>query len=143
MIVTRRPYRANNHWNGLVNQLFNELENNVVAGNKTSAAAANIVETEEAYHLSLLAPGRNKELFAVKVENDVLTVSYAQPENKEEEKLNYVRQEFAIGNLSRSFTLDDKVDSENIQAKYEDGVLKLLLPKKPEVKPASRQISVG
>jgi len=77
------------------------------------------------------------------VENDLLTISYAETEKKqEEEKLNYVRREFSIGDLSRSFTLDAKVDSENIQAKYEDGILKLHLPKKPEVKPESRQISV-
>jgi len=76
------------------------------------------------------------------VEQGSLTIGYeAKPVEKAAE-LKYVRKEFGQSSFKRSFSLDEMVDTENIQAKYEDGLLKILLPKKAEVKPSTKQIAV-
>ena len=53
-----------------------------------------------------------------------------------------IRKEFSFKGFTRSFNLDDRIDANGIQAKYENGVLKLLLPKKEQVKESTRQISI-
>src|SRR5437773_811133 len=93
-------------------------------------APVNIVETAEAYHLELSAPGRNKEDFSITLENGLLTISYEQKTESVEKDLKVVRREFAYPSFKRTFTVDDKIESSTIQGKYEAGLLKLLLPKK-------------
>ena len=104
----------------------------------------NIHETPEAFHLELNVPGRSKEDFKVQVEKGLLTISY---EKKEEttQKDDYktVRREFDYKSFKRSFSVDDHIDVDGIQAKYENGILKLLLPKKEEAKPSSKQINIA
>ena len=102
----------------------------------------NIHETPDAYHLELSVPGRSKEDFKVNLENGLLTVSYERPEENESADYKTVRREFSYRNFSRSFTLDKHVDADKIQAKYEKGLLKLLLPKKADAKEAQTQITI-
>ena len=142
--VNNRP--AVKTWNGLLNDLFGEFENTI--GNKFNGGAAsyqpvNIVETEEAFHLEVAAPGRKKEHFSLKVENDQLTVGYEDKTEAPAAELKFVRKEFKTAGFSRSFSLNEKVNADGIQAKYEDGILKVLLPKKAETKPEVKQIAVG
>jgi HSP20 family protein len=104
----------------------------------------NIHETPEAYHLELNAPGRTKEDFKIKIEQGLLTISF----DKKEEAVNSddyktLRREFEFKSFKRSFSVDEKIDVENIQAKYENGVLKLLLPKKEDSKQSAKEISVA
>ena len=103
----------------------------------------NIHETQDAYHLELNVPGRSKEDFVVNVDKGVLTVSFEKKEEKKSEDYKTVRREFSYRNFSRSFNLDHSIDSSNIQAKYENGLLKLLLPKKAEAKENPRQININ
>jgi HSP20 family protein len=125
---------------------FNEVEKQLFNGNHTAAVAsqvpANVIETEDAYHLELLAPGRKKDLFELKVEDQLLTIAYNMTENEPAPKLKKVRSEFAIGSFKRSFNLHDQVNAEAIQAKYEDGILKVWLPKKVAEKPTALQIAI-
>jgi HSP20 family protein len=135
----QRPFSS------LVDELFNEFP---VLGKNWGTDAfsfppVNIHETPEAYHLELNVPGRSKEDFTVNVENGVLTVSFEKKEEKNSEDYKTVRREFSFRSFKRSFTLDQKIDSENIQAKYENGLLKLLLPKKAEAKESSKQINIA
>jgi len=102
----------------------------------------NIHETAEAYHLELSAPGRNKEDFKLSVDNGQLTVGFEKKEEKTTEEYKTIRKEFSFKSFKRSFNLDDRIDTNGIQAKYENGVLKLLLPKKEQVKESTKQISV-
>jgi HSP20 family protein len=130
-------------WSGLVNELFADFDQNLPKTFGYSAAVAvNIVETDDAFHMELAAPGRNKDLFSLKVENNQLTVGYNNPEKVETTGYKSVRREFTIENFSRRFNLSELVNTEAIAAKYEDGLLKVLLPKKAEVKPPVQQISV-
>jgi HSP20 family protein len=102
----------------------------------------NIHETADAYHLELSAPGRNKEDFKLSVDNGLLTIAFEKKEEAKTEDYKTIRKEFTFKSFKRSFTLDDRVDSNGIQAKYENGVLKLLLPKKEQAKEGTKQITI-
>lgn len=107
--------------------------------------SVNIIENGEYYRVEVAAPGLKKDDFKIELDNNVLTIS-SEFENKEEVKdENYTRKEFNYGSFQRSFTLpEDVVDTEKINAKYNDGVLNIMIPKKEEVKPKPvRTIKIG
>lgn len=132
-------------WNGLVNELFNDVENSLgtlSTVHQRSFPAINVVENNEGYHAELLAPGRNKAYFNVLVEKNELVIKYEAPAAEKNNEVKQVRHEFSINNFTRKFLLDEKVDAENIQAKYEDGLLKIFLPKKADLRPATLSITI-
>ncbi len=133
-------------FSGAFDSLFTDLERtfNQVNGTKNSFhfPPANVVETNEAFVLELLVPGRKKENFSLKVEDNILTVAYQEDEKLQESNATKIRTEFKLGAFTRNFTLDDSVNTDNIEAKYTDGLLKVVLPKRAEAKPATRQISI-
>jgi HSP20 family protein len=118
---------------------FDELLNNFPAtwgkdaNTGFSVPAANVHETKEAYHVELNAPGRNKEDFTISVDKGILTISFEKKAETENKDLKTIRREFSFSSFKRSFTLDEKIDAAGIQAKYENGILKVYLPKKEEV----------
>lgn len=107
-----------------------------------ASVPVNIHETNEGYHLELNAPGRNKEDFKVHVENGLLTISYEKKESQEQKDYKTIRREFGFRSFKRSFSIDDKINADGIQARYENGVLKLYLPKKEEIKVSPKEISI-
>lgn len=107
-----------------------------------SNVPANIHETKEAYHLELSAAGLKKEDIKINMENGLLTISYEQKEEVKSEDYKTVRREFKYSSFKRSFTLSDKIDADHIQGKYEDGILKVYLPKKAEAQAVARQIAI-
>ena len=139
--VNNRPVAKS--WNGLVNDLFTDLENNF-AVNQPSASKipVNISESNNAFYLDLVAPGRKKEAFVLNVEKNILTISYDQKNEAVNEEIKSIRNEFALNSFKRSFNLDQRINTEGIEAKYDNGILKLTLPKKEEVKPEVKQISI-
>lgn len=106
--------------------------------------SANITESEKEYLIELAAPGLSKKDFKVEMDNDVLTISAEKKEEKKEGNGGYSRREYSYNSFSRSFTLPENCKSDKIDAKYEDGVLKLTLPKK-EITPtkAKKEIAVS
>ena len=106
------------------------------------APPVNIHETAEAFHLEMNAPGRNKEDFKINLEENVLTIGFEKKQENETAGYKTIRREFSFETFTRSFNLSEEIDAEGIQAKYENGVLKLYLPKKPVVKESAKQISV-
>src|ERR1700748_1327339 len=102
----------------------------------------NIHETTDAYHLELSAPGRSKEDFKLSVDHGQLTIAFEKKEETKTEEYKTIRKEFSFKSFKRTFNLDEHVDTDGIQAKYENGVLKFLLPKKAEVKESAKQISI-
>ncbi len=102
----------------------------------------NINETKDAFHLELSAPGRSKEDFKLGLDNGLLTIGFEKKEENKTEEYKTVRKEFSFKSFKRSFTLDDQIDSNGIQAKYENGVLKLYLPKKEQVKESTKEITI-
>jgi HSP20 family protein len=91
---------------------------------------ANISESSKDYKLELSAPGLTKNDFIIEIENGALTVSCEKEDESSEEKENYTRREFSYRSFQRSFPLPDNVREEEINAKYEDGVLRITIPKK-------------
>ena len=105
--------------------------------------ATNIYEDADGYQLELNVPGRNKEDFKIAVDRNLLTVSYEQDKNVTNEEVKTLRREFNFESFKRTFTLSNAVDVNNIQAKYENGLLRISLGKKEEVKPSVKEISIS
>lgn len=100
---------------------------------RSSFPSVNIKDEEKAFTLEFAVPGYSKDELSINVENDLLTIS---SERKNEEEVNeegYTRKEFSFSSFSRSFTLPESVDIDNIDAKTQDGVLFVTLPKKDEL----------
>lgn len=127
------------------NDLFEDLFNYPTSWKGQSgfnAPAVNIHETNEAYHLEVSAPGLNKDDFKVNLDKGLLTISYEKKNEQENNDYKTRRREFSIANFKRSFSVDEKINADAIEAKYDNGILKLLLPKKDEVKVAAKQIAI-
>ncbi|MES1159496.1 MAG: Hsp20/alpha crystallin family protein [Bacteroidota bacterium] len=124
-----------------VDEFFHELPSWGREG-YSSFPPVNIHETADAYHLEVSAPGRSKEDFKLALENGQLIISFDKKEETKTEDYKTIRKEFSFRSFKRSFNLDDRINSEAIQAKYENGVLKLYLPKKEQVKESTKQINV-
>jgi HSP20 family protein len=107
-----------------------------------SLPPVNIHETNEGFHLELNAPGRNKEDFKVKLEKNLLTISYEQKENATDPNYKTIRREFQYKGFKRSFSLDDQIQVDGIQAKYENGILKLFLPRIEKVVNNPKEITI-
>jgi HSP20 family protein len=112
-------------------------------GGAMNVPAVNITEHKDEYMVSLAAPGLKKEDFKIEVDGNMITISSEKEENKEEKEKKFTRKEYNYSSFSRSFTLPNEIDKEKIDASYEDGVLKLSLPRKEEAKkPLTKQIAV-
>jgi HSP20 family protein len=105
--------------------------------------AVNITEKQDHYEISLAVPGMKKNDFSIDVEGNMLTISAEMEEQKEEKEQKHTRREFNYSSFSRSFTLPEGVVRDKIDASYENGLLKLMVPKTEEArKPASKHIPV-
>ena len=89
-------------------------------------AAVNIYKTENSYELLVFAPGRIKDHFHLDMNGNELTVSYNPPEGFP--RPDWILREYSRGGFKRSFTLNENINTENISAKYADGVLQISLP---------------
>lgn len=108
-----------------------------------SRAPVNIRETKDAYALEVVAPGFEKTDFSVNLDGQTLTIKAEKKAEKQDENEKHIRREFSFRSFSRSFTLDESVDAEKINAKYDNGVLNLTLPKKEEKKNTVKDITVA
>ena len=104
----------------------------------------NIRETDTTYELELMAPGLNKEDFQLHFSNNTLTISFEHKEEKSEqgEDKRWIRKEYRQQSFTRSFTIDDTVDVDKTSARYDNGVLRLTLPKKEHAQTTSKTINV-
>jgi HSP20 family protein len=91
--------------------------------------SANIKENESTFTLDLAAPGLKKDDFKIEINNGVLTISAEKKEEKNEENDKFNRREFYYNSFSRSFTLPTNISENQIKASYENGLLKLIIPK--------------
>lgn len=141
MILTK-AYPVNRSINSVFDDLFSFPSTLYKDGSSQSTAAVNIDENENGFNLHFNVPGRNKEDFKISADRGLLTVSYEKKEEAEAKETKSIRKEFSSQNFKRSFTLNEKVNVEGIEAKYENGILKVFLPKKEEVKITPKQISI-
>jgi HSP20 family protein len=120
------------------------FEKSSLFGKMTTVPPVNIMENEDRYVLSLAVPGLKKDDFKISLEGLMLIISTEKEEEKEEVEERFTRREYNFYSFTRSFTLPEEVKPEYIEAKYEDGLLKIALPRKDEVKrtTAIKQIAV-
>lgn len=136
--------RNNSNVNGLfpsvMDELFRDWAGGTQAVNKM-VPPVNIRETEKDFYVAIMAAGMNKEDFNIEVDNDVLTISAeVKSQNKEPEEGKYTRREFSFSSFKRAFTMPETVNTDDINASYENGVLTLTLPKKEEALPKPKRM---
>jgi HSP20 family protein len=137
--------QATKNFDGFMKDIFNEIP---ASFSKTfredvfGFPPVNINESGNAYHLEVAIPGMEKTDFTIKLDGVLLSISAAKKEEVKDENLKSIRKEFSNKAFNRSFTLDEKIDAANIVAKYENGILKVDLPKKEETKTASKEITI-
>ena len=135
----------NKTFDGLMNELFNELPVNFgksIREDVLHFPPANIIEKTDLYKIELAAPGMDKADFNVKLDGKILTISAEKKTEAAVENEKMIRKEFGYNSFKRSFTLDEKIDAANISARYENGILTLELPKKEEVKSGAKEITI-
>ncbi|MEO6832168.1 MAG: Hsp20/alpha crystallin family protein [Chitinophagaceae bacterium] len=121
-------------------ELFNWGINNHSA-TSTTVPSVNIRETADNYEVELAVPGMEKSDFTITLDGNILTISSLKERNEEENDGNYVRREFSYQSFQRSFELPKHVvDEQNINARYEHGLLHLTIPKKEEAKQKAPRI---
>lgn len=91
--------------------------------------AANVLESADTFYLEIAAPGISKEDFKISIEKDVLKVQVAKEQTADENQPSFRRREFNFSSFERSFKLPKSVNQEGIEARYEQGVLTVKLPK--------------
>ncbi len=129
-----------------IDTLFNTTLADVVGtDNMLSSPSVNIIEQDSHFLLQLAAPGLTKQDFNINIENDRLVISAEKKSETDEKESRFTRREFSYATFKRSFQIDDNINREGISAVYEDGVLKLMLPKREEApkKESSKRIEIN
>jgi HSP20 family protein len=144
LVKTHSPFAK--PFDGLMNELFNELPTNfgkVLREDVLHFPPVNITENETGFTVNLSAPGFEKTDFSIKLEANLLTISAEKKVENTETTEKTIRKEFSLKSFKRSFNVDDKIDATAIAAKYENGILAVILPKKEEVKAAAKEITIA
>ena len=146
-LIKRENYSPT--WPGFFNDFLNrdwyDWSNQNFSLTNTTIPSVNIKENENEFEVEMAAPGMTKDDFRIELNNSVLTISSEkQSSNQSKEGENVTRREFSYQSFSRSFTLPVIVETEKISAKYENGLLRVNIPKKEEAKPKPlKQIKVS
>jgi HSP20 family protein len=131
---------------GEIDRLFEEAAGRPQLKGETSTAnwapTVDIHEDKEGIHISADLPGLTQKDIKVNIENNILTLSGERKLEREDKKENYYRIERVYGNFIRSFSLPNTVNTEKVEAQIENGVLKILLPKREEAKPKPVEVKV-
>ena len=121
-----------NLWNDLMDFSFPELDGKMYGKRGEHIMRTDVKEHDDKYEVDIELPGFKKEDVKAELKDGYLTITALNEVNNEQKNENgkYVRRERYTGNMSRSFYVGEKVTQEEIHAKFEDGVLKLQIPKK-------------
>jgi HSP20 family protein len=144
MPITRwDPFREVVALQNRLNAVFGNAETESPLTTASFVPAVDVYEDDKKVVLKLEVPGIEEKDLDVRVENHTLTVKGERKFEKEEKEENFHRIERRFGSFYRAFTLPSTVDTENVDAKYEAGVLKLELKKKPEAQPRQIKVNIG
>jgi len=145
-VLTRwDPFREFSTLQDRMNRLFRDSYGDREEALTTSAFAPPVDVYEDEHHvtLNIEVPGIEEKDIDVRVENNILTVHGERKFEKEQKEENFRRVERQYGSFTRSFTLPNTVDHDNIQASYTKGILKVQLAKKAEAKPKQIKVNVS
>ena len=127
------PVKTNQNW---LPSIFNDFfDNEWMARANATAPAINVIESEKDYRVEVAAPGMTKDDFNIRIdENDNLVVSMEKKEEKNEDKKDgrYLRREFSYSKFQQTMVLPENAEKEKIEAKVENGVLNIIIPKMSE-----------
>ncbi|HSH66660.1 MAG TPA: Hsp20/alpha crystallin family protein [Bacteroidia bacterium] len=128
---------------GLLPGLFYD-DSSLFNDNVFAIPSANIIEDEKSYKIEVAAPGLERKDFKVEIDNNILTINAEREDEKNDSGKNYKRKEFSYSSFSRSFGLPENSVPDKIEAKYDNGILRLSIPKKEAslLKP-SKEIKVS
>lgn len=124
----------------IIDELFKPDWLGGIQNTSSTLPAVNIKENDTNFVIELAAPGKAKDEFNIEIDHNVLTISSEEKNEKEETEGKYTRREFSYSSFRRSFTLPETVDSEQIEASYEHGVLLVSLGKKIESLPKPKRL---
>jgi len=130
---------ANRAFPSVMDELFKDLMGGTQYEHK-AVPPVNIRETDESFTVELMAAGFKKEDFNIEVDNDLLTISSEVRKENNEETAKFTRREFSFTSFKRSFKLPETVKHDEINAAYEDGILRITLPKKEEALPKAKRL---
>lgn len=128
------PVRRTQNW---LPSIFNDFfDNEWMEKANATAPSINVIENEKEYKVEVAAPGMTKEDFNVRLDEDCnLVISMEKKtENNDKKEGRYLRREFSYSKFQQAMILPENVDKESISAKVENGVLNIVIPKKPEDK---------
>jgi len=111
--------------------------------NRLSAPAVNVKEEDDRYELHLFAAGFTKDAFDISLSDNILTISGSTKDDEDNNTNNWRRQEFTARNFERKFELNDKINTDEIEADYNNGVLVVTMKKKEGEERVRQSISVS
>ena len=144
-IVKFRPIPSTNFFqSGLFDDFFNRsIADFIGSDGLMNQPPVNISESDHAYWIEFAAPGFEKQAFTIQVENQTLTVSAQRETKQKDENERYTRREFRFESFKRSFKLPDTVNQTEVSAVYENGVLKVMLPKTEKAQSIEKTIPIA
>lgn len=146
-LITRwDPFREMSTLQERMNRLFNDqfgaiTHDEALTGN--FIPPVDVYEDENSIQVRLEVPGIDEKDIDIRLENNVLTVRGERKFEKDEKEENFHLVERRYGAFTRSFTLPTTVNSEDVQADYDKGVLKIRLPKRAEAKPKQIKVNIN
>ncbi|WP_205513301.1 Hsp20/alpha crystallin family protein [Longitalea arenae] len=148
-IMKRDSGRQPANFGSVVDQIF---QNNLsrffddsfwgFSGDIDRKVPVNLKETEGSYEMELVAPGLRKEDLQLNISGDMLTISFEEKKEEKESNEGWLRQEYRKRSFSRSFHLNDAIDTDKVSAHYENGILHVTLPKNEKSKQRSKSIRI-
>lgn len=118
-----------------MDDMFNWFMNEAPGyGGCNNYPSANIIESDDDFKIEMLVPGLKKKDIRLQIENGILNISHEILTDEQEVQEKYITREFQTREFSRKFKLSDRLASDKIKAKYENGVLTIKVPKKEEAK---------
>lgn len=131
--------------NGLMEDIFFKGMQRANDDRALYQVPVNIRETDASYELHVIAPGLKKEDFRLSVEKNMLTISFEHQEDTKEQTNDgkWLRTEHKMRSFKRNFTMNEKVETSGITAKYADGILLVSLPKKEVSEPTKQEIVIN
>ena len=144
-IARWEPFRGVTTLQDQINRLFNDTFERTGEQSNLSAwaPAVDIYETEQELVVKADLPDVDPKDLDIRVENNLLTIHGERKFEKKVNEENYLRVERSFGSFARSFTLANTVNTEAIEAEYQNGVLTLTIPKREEAKPKQIKVSVN
>ncbi len=149
MLTRWDPFRELNTLQDQMNRLFRDSFGAPSTGREESLTSGSFVPPVDVYEdehkivLKMEVPGIDQKDIDIRLEDNVLTVRGERKFEKEEKEENFQRVERRYGSFSRSFTLPNTVDTNDVNADYENGILKISLGRRAEAKPKQIKVNVG